>query len=367
MKAVECQGRVETDPHIVRAAVGICGAVAEQGPTSPSIYPKRIVIIDEHYRRPEFDGGSRAIWDLQRSLLELGHDAVLVNGPEPLQDRHWDIAIMSRPLPSLRWAGQARKAAKRIVFLGHDLHHLRIAAEQGFVSHEMHAARAMAVVEHACWRQYDLALYPSAQEVEHVNAAGGCAQWFPYFRIDSISQPRRHIAEQLPPLLLFVGGAAHRPNVTGMRWFAEQVLPKLPEPRPRIVVVGCWPESVRFALERLGIFFAGLLDDRELAEYRTRATALIAPLTYGAGLKCKVIEALASGIPLVTTRVGLQGIESAEDLSFLADTPEEWLTALHSIHASPELADIRTRTAGAYVQDRHGREPYLAAVNSWAL
>lgn len=338
--------------------------MAEQNPTSPSVSPKRIIIIDEHYRRPEFDGGSRAIWDLQRSLLELGHDSVLANGPQPLQGRHWDIAIMSRPLPSLRWAGQAREAAKRIVFLGHDLHHLRLGAEQGHVSHEMQAARAMAVVENACWRRYDLALYPSTEEVEHVNAAGGHAQWFPYFRIDSISQPRRHIAEQLPPMLLFVGGAAHRPNVTGMRWFAEQVLPGLPEPRPRVVVVGYWPESVRVTLEQLGVTFAGQLDDRELADYRTRATALIAPLTYGAGLKCKVIEALASGIPLVTTRVGLQGIESAEDLSFLADTPEEWLTALHSIHTSPEQAEIHIRTAGAYVQERHGREPYLAAIHT---
>jgi glycosyltransferase involved in cell wall biosynthesis len=270
---------------------------------------------------------------------------------------------MSRPLPSLRWAGQARQAAERTVFLGHDLHHLRLAAEKGPVRPITNAARAIAVVEHACWRLYDHALYPSAQEVEHVKAAGGRAQWFPYFRIDSISQPRRKVGEYHSPMLLFVGGSAHRPNAIGMRWFAEQVLPRLPEPRPQVVVIGYWPEPVRSALGQWGITFTGLLDDRELADYRARATALIAPLTYGAGLKCKVIEALASGIPLVTTQVGLQGVESAEDLSFRADTPEEWVAALNSIHSSPHHAEERIRTARAYIQRRHGREPYLAAVH----
>jgi glycosyltransferase involved in cell wall biosynthesis len=321
-----------------------------------------IIIIDEHYRRPESDGGSRAIWDLQRSLLELGHESVLANDPKRLQRRRWDIAIMSRPLPSLRWFGQARDAADRIVFLGHDLHHLRLAADQGTVRREMDAARAIAVVERACWRLYDQSLYPSAQEVAYVNAAGGRAQWFPYFRIDSIVQPRSTSSEYLPPMLLFVGGAAHKPNLIGMHWFAKQVLPLLIEPRPQVVVIGFWPEPDRAALEQWGITFTGLLDDRELADYRARASALIAPLTYGAGLKCKVVEALASGTPLVTTRVGLQGIESAVDISFIADTPQEWVAALNSIHSSPQLVDARIRAAGAYIKEHHGRDSYLLAL-----
>ncbi|NCC37671.1 MAG: hypothetical protein EOM24_37530, partial [Chloroflexia bacterium] len=275
---------------MLKSSVVICGAVAESGPVTPPTAPLRIVIIDEHYRRPELDGGSRAIWDLHRSLLELGHESVLANGPEPLKGRHWNIAIMSRPLPSLRWAEQARKAAERTVFLGHDLHHLRLAAEEAPAGHETHGARAMAVVERACWRLYDIALYPSAQEVEHVTVAGGRAQWFPYFRIDSISQPRKRIGEYLAPMLLFVGGAAHRPNMIGMRWFAEQILPRLADLRPRVVVIGYWPDPLRDALERLGVTFTGLLEECELADYRAQATTLIAPLTYGAGLKCKVID-----------------------------------------------------------------------------
>jgi glycosyltransferase involved in cell wall biosynthesis len=344
---------------------GLAWEEAQRQPLPPRTTPLRIVTIDEHYRRPEFDGGSRAISDLHRSLLELGHESVLANSPEPLQGQRWDIAIMSRPLSSLRWAAFARAAAKRTVLLGLDLHHRRLAAEQRADHGATDAARAMAVVERACWRLYDLSLYPCAQEVDHVNASGGRARWFPYFRIDAIHRPQRRIQDPHPPMLLFVGGAAHRPNVLGMQWFAEQVLPQLSVPGLQVVVVGHWPESTRSPLEQQGIAFAGQLNDHDLANCVSRATALIAPLTYGAGLKCKVIEALASGIPLVTTRVGLQGIDSVRDLSFCADTPQEWKYALHSIAGMPQLVEARVQAAGAYIRARHSRKPYLAAVRSF--
>lgn len=317
-----------------------------------------VLIFDEAYRRPEGDGGSRALHDLHRTLVELGHDATLSSAPASLRAQHWDTVFMSRPMQAMRWAPLAQASGRRRIFVGHDLHHLRIAGELRAQGKAAGPDQAMAAVERACWRLYGLSLYPAASECAVVSAAGGRGRWFPYYRIDAVRPPRQRQPRDPRPLLLFVGGAAHKPNVLGMGWFADHVLPLLGD--VRTVVAGTWPQETRLSLEAKGIEFAGFCSDEDLDALRAEATALIAPLTCGAGLKCKVIEAMASGVPLITSSIGLQGIEASHEVALRADAPGAWVAALRSIAEDDGLVAGRCAAAAAYVEMRHGPAAYIA-------
>jgi O-antigen biosynthesis protein len=118
--------------------------------------------------------------------------------------------------------------------------------------------------------------------------------------------------------LLFVGGASHPPNVDGMQWFLKEVFPSLREELPDITltIVGKHMENHFSGIP--GVICTGWIPDEQLEHlYRTSRVAVF-PLRYGAGVKGKVIEAMAWGLPLVTTAVSMEGINSPE--SYIGET-----------------------------------------------
>ena len=341
----------------------------------------RVLILDECYRVPPLDGGSRSLWDLQRSLAELGHAAV-VSGDDALLDRGpWDVVMASRPMLAARVAERARHTARsHTVYLGHDLHHRRLADPDGVLPGQPRPTAVVAALERRCWADYHLSVYPNHAEVAEVRTAGANARWFPYFRVDAAGDAanaagmavpdqdeRRWGAPSAgeakdPPTLLFVGGSTHAPNVTGLRWFAAEVLPALP--RAQVLVIGRWEPQLRDPLAAAGLQFAGPLPNAELAALRSDADANIAPLTAGAGLKSKVIEALASGTPLIATSTAMAGIASPWQLALPGDTVTQWCDAIHLMREQPAAVAALTTRARTYAREHHGTPAYLAAVNA---
>ena len=107
--------------------------------------------------------------------------------------------------------------------------------------------------------------------------------------------------------LLFVGSNT-APNVVGLKWFFDAVLPRMRDLAPTLTldVAG----SVAAAFPRggpRGVVFHGMVDD--LAPFYARAGVVVSPLTFGSGLKIKLVEALAKGKAVVATSVTLQGVE----------------------------------------------------------
>ena len=324
----------------------------------------RVLILDECYREPSLDGGSRSLWDLKRSLAELGHEAIVSGDDALLELGPWDVVMASRPMLAARVAGRARHAARsHTVYLGHDLHHRRLAEADGVLPGQPRPVAVMAAVERRCWAEYDLSVYPNHEEVAEVRVAGECARWFPYFRIDDVSMagpeaPR----DDEPPTLLFVGGSSHAPNVTGLRWFAAEVLPTLSD--VRVLVTGQWEPALRDPLVAAGLGFTGPLADTELAALRRRVDANIAPVTAGAGLKSKVIEGLASGTPLIATSSAMAGIPSPWRIALPGNDPNQWRAGLRVVQEQPEAVADLTARAVAYVRDHHGTSAYLGAVTA---
>ena len=143
--------------------------------------------------------------------------------------------------------------------------------------------------------------------------------------------PNVHAIAAVPPPrdgrrdLLFIGGFRHPPNEDAVRYFVGEIFPRI---RPRIpgvrfVVVGPnAPPAVR-ALASADVVIAGHVPDVE--PLFDQARVFVAPLRYGAGMKGKIGQSLALGVPVVTTGIGAEGMELRDrEHALIADAPEEF-------------------------------------------
>ncbi len=159
-----------------------------------------------------------------------------------------------------------------------------------------------------------------------------------------------------PPELLFTGTLDYRPNVDAVLWFAEAVLPRLRQRRPelRCLVVGKAPDPrPRAAAARTpGLVLTGAVPD--VRPYLARAAVYVVPMRMGSGSRLKVLEALAAGVPVVSTPLGLEGISGApRDYALVAATPGAFATAVLRLLDEPALAAHLAAHGRALVERRY--------------
>lgn len=156
-----------------------------------------------------------------------------------------------------------------------------------------------------------------------------------------------------PDTCIFVGGD-NPPNSTGLAWFLEQVWPALRAARPGIGlrVVGAVCRHLADPLPP-GVVRVGFAQDLA-AEYAAAALAIV-PLRLGSGVKIKLIEALAAGLPAVASPVGAEGLAPLGDAPAgvlrVADGPQDFAAAVLATLDAPDPAVLR-EGARAYVR-RH--------------
>jgi glycosyltransferase involved in cell wall biosynthesis len=140
--------------------------------------------------------------------------------------------------------------------------------------------------------------------------------------------------------LLFVG-APYAPNVEGMNFFLKEILPKIitKNSKIRLAIVGniCKvleiPENLKEYVSCLG--FVPRLDE----VYMT-SKIVICPLLSGSGTKVKLQEAIAYGVPIVTTSVGASGLALQDGVNaFIKDQPDIFIESLNKLLESKELAN----------------------------
>jgi glycosyltransferase involved in cell wall biosynthesis len=128
------------------------------------------------------------------------------------------------------------------------------------------------------------------------------------------------------PAILFVGNFSHDPNLDGILWFANGIWPEIRRrvANAELLIVGSHPPPEVNALGKMpGVTLTGFVPDT--APYLDRAAVSVAPLRFGAGMKGKVCEAIAAGMPVVTTTVGVQGLAAVSGKHLLvADDPLEF-------------------------------------------
>jgi len=153
-----------------------------------------------------------------------------------------------------------------------------------------------------------------------------------------------------PFTMLFLGSFRHLPNEEALRWFLQRVLPRVraAEPRARLVVIGSDPPPRHSLPDGESVDLIGFVEDvREpLARYAT----FVCPILSGSGVRVKLLEAFAAGIPVISTRLGAEGLADEDgDICALADDPEAFAGHVLNLLANPEKAAAMARRARAEV------------------
>ena len=127
------------------------------------------------------------------------------------------------------------------------------------------------------------------------------------------------------PAIVFTGAMDYWANVDAVRWFVEQVWPRLHAraPRARLYIVGARPAAEVKALANEDILVTGRVAD--VRPYLQHAAAVIAPMRIARGIQNKVLEGMAMARPVVVTPLGLEGIDAVHEQSVLvADQADDF-------------------------------------------
>jgi hypothetical protein len=161
----------------------------------------------------------------------------------------------------------------------------------------------------------------------------------------------------------FVGSFAHAPNQDAIEWFIVQVLPLLRREAPDlpIRIIGADPPPDLVAAAPAGVEYLGWVEN--LAGTYATARIALAPLRYGAGVKGKVGEAMAHGVPVVTTSVGAEGMGLDDAVTALiADDPAPFASAIVALVRDDHLWRRLSAAGREHVDALFGEVGFAAAV-----
>ncbi len=330
-----------------------------------------VLVVDHQVPEPDRDAGSRAMLCAIDALLTEGMvvkfwphnqmykpgyvEALQDRGVEVMHGRHhtsfgaWvrdhgtelDIVLLSRPdvAESCLSAVRAHSAA-RVLYYGVDLHFSRMRMQGTVLRDErlLHDADRMEERERAVWAAADAVIYLSEEEAASVRimAPDVAAHALVPYCFDTFGAVRPAPAGQE---IVFVAGFAHPPNEDAACWFVANVLPLV---RARVAdatlsIVGSNPTARVRALAGDAVRVMANVSDDELNERYRNARVAVVPLRCGAGVKLKVVEALKEGVPLVTTKVGAQGLPGIDDVAYVYDDAEAFADAVLALLLDDEL------------------------------
>lgn len=296
--------------------------------------------------------------DLQRMGVECVYAPFFTSIAQLLQQRgdEFDLVYVTRYNVAEHVIEHVRRYAPRakLVLNNADLHFLRelraaMAAGDAKLKERAFATRD---AELAVMRKVDLVL--SYNTVEHAviqshNADSTRVMTCPWV----VEMPASVAPFESRRGIAFLGGFRHPPNLEAMRYFADQVMPELRKRAPEIVltVFGSHIDEEVRALEGPNLRVHGYVES--VTEVYQTARVFIAPLVSGAGIKGKVISALAHGIPCVLSEIAAEGIGLREGYeALIARRPAEWVEAIISTYSDRDRWQRMSGAASAF-SDRH--------------
>jgi len=249
--------------------------------------------------------------------LNMGQYAERMPGAFKILDAHNALWLLYKRL----WETMSSGLRKRL--LGRDWRMLK--TYEGRLVREFDAVLAVShedkmALQEAADETVDIAVIPIAVDTEEVTV------------VERESSPRH---------ILHMGTMYWPPNIDGVNWFIQEIYPSIRQQRPDVQfdVVGSRPPAELLALNDagLGINVAGYVEDP--TPHLQRAGVMVVPLRAGGGMRVKILNSLAQGIPTVSTTLGCEGIQvtPGEDI-MVADDPAGFAAAVLRVLNDAELA-----------------------------
>ena len=170
-----------------------------------------------------------------------------------------------------------------------------------------------------------------------------------------------------PGAVIFSGNMGYFPNVQAALWLGRMILPAVGREIPgvRLRIVGARPDRRILSLARQDARITVVADVETLASHLGRAAVAVAPMQAGSGQQLKVLEAMASGTPVVATTLAASGIEARHgDHLLVADEPEAFAAHVVRLLTDPTLAASLAERARRLVETRYTWERSVAELEN---
>jgi O-antigen biosynthesis protein len=331
---------------------------------------KNIVVIDHHLPMPDRDSGSLRMFQILKLLHQLGHritfipdnlanippytgelqrrgikvvhhpyvkkvrDYLISHGPD------FDAVVLSRCQFACKHMTDVRRYAPQshIIFDTVDLHFLREEREARLTGDPEVERKARETRR----REYELIDQSDETWVVSSTEQQLLEEKWPNKSIQLVSNIVDVPGSRMPFALrrdwLFIGGFQHPPNNDAVLFFLKEIYPLVSEQLgdAKFYIIGdnAPPEIVALATEK--IIVAGL--QRDVRPFFDSVRLSVAPLRFGAGVKGKINQSMAFGVPVVATSLAVEGTELRDREEILvADEPEDFARALIELYGSEEL------------------------------
>lgn len=215
-----------------------------------------------------------------------------------------DVAWICRPNLMQQYAPVLRDyTSAKIIYDTVDLHFVRLYREE-LVKSRPTNWQAMQALELSLARNADMTVVTGEHELRRLRDSGINAEIVPV--IEPAVAPLSGFSERHD--LLFLGNYTHAPNADAVSWMAKTIMPLVWKQLPdvRLILAGADPTPAVQRLRADRIRVSGYIPD--ISPVFERARVFVVPLRFGAGVKGKVVQSLAHGVPIVTTSIGAEGI-----------------------------------------------------------
>ncbi len=350
---------------------------------------KRVLVIDYHI--PTFDkgGGELRIFRLLSILKQYGHRVTLL--PADLQPTQpytrkmqqigievlygpvdlggigpfLDLVVVSRPEVAAHYVPLIRQHAPQAVLVYDtvDLHWVRESRRAEVEGDDRVKQEAERLKGMELWaaRNCDATIVVSPVEKEILEPEIPGVKVFVIPNVHPVAGAGKPFEERKD--LLFVGYYPHLPNRDAMLYFIREVFPlvkaKLPE--VRLLVVGPEPGDELESLASEYVIVTGWV--KELDPYLDGARVFVCPLRYGAGIKGKIGESMAHGLPVVTTSIGAEGMGLVDGReALIADKPEEFAARVVELYTRRDLWESLSQAGLAHVDRNYSPQAVAARV-----
>ncbi len=184
-------------------------------------------------------------------------------------------------------------------------------------------------------KAYDKVIFVSPRETEDMNRKTPGKAVTISVGINPMNDTDRSVTKE-PGLLSYVGNLGVAANIDTLDWIIRKILPEVSH-KIKFMVIGKCPDEIKSKYKDCPqVYFTGRVD--KLEDYIGKSEAFLSPILYGTGIKTKILEAMAIGVPVITNDVGAEGIAIengkhlwvengieaiAEKVDYVLENPEE--------------------------------------------
>lgn len=359
---------------------------------------KNILVIDYKILTPNEDTGSRTTYQYMLLFRKMGMNVKLfphdfyIKGNSLQQHQHdgfevideyfpdfirkngsqFDYIYLNRPNLAPYYTEFLRFYTKApIVYQCHDLHYQRQYRER-LLANKDEAETMLAKEKQAefdIFNKMDLVCSFSFDEVEEIQRENPYinARQIPLYILDSEEMKAFSYVASERKDIMFVAGFQHTPNVDAAVWFVKEIFPLILEKNPsiRLYLVGSNPAQKVLDLQAQNIIVTGFVTNEQLDELYSKVRLAVVPLRFGAGVKGKIIESIYHKVPVVTTTIGIEGIDNTSHLISVWDEAGEFASAVNRLYSDTEKLNDLSKESEAFIKHHFSEASAIRALSDY--